>query len=92
MKTIAALLALTFSATASATMCYQIFSSSNVLVWQGNRPPVQLDRPSIEDEVRKMVPGGHLIIVEEQSAPCQPVDTMPIKPLPRAAKSVGADS
>jgi hypothetical protein len=80
MKMILALLALSFSAAAPAAGCYQIFSSSNVLVWQGTKPPVPLDRPEIDDEVRKLVPGGHLIIVDDRSAPCQLIDAIPKKP------------
>jgi hypothetical protein len=72
----ALLLALSFSTVASAAMCYQIFSSANALVWQGKTPPVVLDSLDLNDEVKKMVPGGHLIIVDDQNAaPCQPVDT-----------------
>jgi hypothetical protein len=70
-------------------MCYQIFSSSNVLVWQGNRPPVQLDHPAIDDEVEKMVQGGHLIIIDDHSAPCQPINTIPEKTSPRVVKRSG---
>ncbi|MDR2788252.1 MAG: hypothetical protein LBD06_07825 [Candidatus Accumulibacter sp.] len=80
MKTILGLLALSFSAAApAATVCYQIYSSSNTLVWQGSQPPVRLDRPAIEDEVKKMVPGGHLIIVDDHGSLCQPIDTRPGK-------------
>jgi hypothetical protein len=80
MKKIIALLALSFSTAASAVGCYQIFTSSNVLVWQGTTPPIPLDRPAIDDEVGKMVPDGHLIIVDDRSAPCQAIDVIPKKP------------
>ena len=80
MKMILALLALSFSTAAPAAGCYQIFTSSNVLVWQGNKPPIPLDRPEIDDEVRKIVPDGHLIIVDDRSAPCQAIDAIPKKP------------
>ncbi|MDR0440335.1 MAG: hypothetical protein LBI59_05040 [Candidatus Accumulibacter sp.] len=73
-KIILALLALSFSTAASAAGCYQIFTSSNILVWQGTKPPVSLDRPEIDEEVKKMVPDGHLIIVDDQDAPCQTID------------------
>jgi hypothetical protein len=79
MKMILALLTLTFSTAASAIGCYQIFTSSNALVWQGPRPPVPLDRSAIDDEVKKMVPDGHLVIVDDQSTPCQEVDETPNK-------------
>ena len=80
MKMILALLALSFSTAAPATGCYQIFTSSNVLVWQGSRPPIPLDRQEIDDEVRKIVPDGHLIIVDDRSVPCQTIDAIPKKP------------
>jgi hypothetical protein len=80
MKMILALLAFSFSAAVHAAGCYQIFSSSNVLMWQGAQPPVPLDRPEIDDEVKKMVPDGHLIIVDDRSTPCLAVDDIPRKP------------
>ncbi|MDR0379826.1 MAG: hypothetical protein LBI62_07795 [Candidatus Accumulibacter sp.] len=83
MKMLLALLAFSFSAAASASVCYQIYSSTNVLVWQGDKPPVELDHLTIEDEVKKMVPDGHLIIVDGSTAPCQPVDTRPGSTAPR---------
>jgi hypothetical protein len=81
MKMIVALLALSFSTAASAAGCYQIFTSSNVLVWQGIKSPIPLDRPAIDDEVKKMVPDGHLIIVDDQGGPCPAVDAIPKKPV-----------
>jgi hypothetical protein len=69
------LLALSFSTAASATMCYQIFTPANVLVWQGKTPPVPLDSLDLNDEVGKMVPSGHLVIIDNQTAPCQAIDT-----------------
>jgi hypothetical protein len=83
MKMLLALLAFSFSAAASASVCYQIYSSANVLVWQGDRSPIELDHPTIEDEVKKMVPDGHLIIVDSSAAPCQPIDTRPESATPR---------
>jgi hypothetical protein len=74
-KTILSLLVLSFSTAVSASVCHQIYSSSDVLVWQGIKPPVRLDRPTIEEEVKKMVPDGHLIIIDNHSASCPPVDT-----------------
>jgi hypothetical protein len=76
MKIILALLALSFSTAVAAAGCYQIFTSSNVLVWQGTKPPVPLDRPEIDEEVKKIAPDGHLIIVDDQNAPCQTVNTL----------------
>lgn len=83
MKTLFALLALSLSATASASVCYQIYSSSNTLVWQGNTSPVPLDYPAIDDEVKRLIPGGHMIIVDDRSSPCRSFGTLPEKPLPR---------
>jgi hypothetical protein len=77
MKTILALLALSFSAAASAITCYQIFSPGNVLVWQGSTPPVRLDNANIDEQVAKLVPKGHLIIVDDKNAPCNPINTTP---------------
>jgi hypothetical protein len=74
----ALLLALSFPTTASAALCYQIFTPANALVWQGKTPPVPLDGLDLNDEVRKMVPSGHLVIIEDSnSAPCQAIDTTP---------------
>jgi hypothetical protein len=83
MKILFALLAFSFSAAASASVCYQIYSPANTLVWQGDRPPIELDHPTIEDEVKKMVPNGHLIIVDDSTAPCLPIDTRPESVTPR---------
>jgi hypothetical protein len=73
MKTVFALSAFFLSSVAAAA-CYQIFSPSGVLVWQGNQPPVAMDNPSLGDEVKRIVPGGHLVIVEGQ-VPCRALDT-----------------
>jgi hypothetical protein len=73
-KTVLALLALSFSAAASAVTCYQIFSPKNELVWQGVTPPIRLDSTDIDDQVAKMVPNGHLIIVDDKNTPCLLID------------------
>ncbi|GHU18927.1 hypothetical protein FACS189475_05220 [Betaproteobacteria bacterium] len=70
----ALLLALSFSTAASAAMCFQIFTPANELVWQGKTPPVPLDIPNINDEVQKMVPTGHLVIIDDRTAPCQAIN------------------
>lgn len=69
MKTILALLALAFS-TAASPACYMIFGPTNELVWQGTSPPVRMDAVSLSDEVRKIVPNGHLVISSEPFASC----------------------
>lgn len=74
MKTILALLALTFS-TAAFSACYMIYAPTNELVWRGTTPPVRMDAFSLSDEVRKMVPNGHLVINSEPFALCPPLDT-----------------
>ncbi|MDR1935117.1 MAG: hypothetical protein LBS49_05985 [Candidatus Accumulibacter sp.] len=89
MKTILALLALSFSAAASATACYQIYSPSNTLVWQGQRPPISMDRPDLDEEVKKMVPGGHLIVIDDRSVPCQSIDATSKRPFSQAGKDSG---
>jgi hypothetical protein len=84
MKTIVALLALSFSAAASAITCYQIFSPGNILVWQGNTPPIRLDNVNIDEQVAKLVPNGHLIIVDDKNIPCNPVNTIPVEAAKRS--------
>ncbi|MDR3221207.1 MAG: hypothetical protein LBU46_04250 [Candidatus Accumulibacter sp.] len=86
MKIIVALLALSFSAAASAGVCYQIHSSSNVLVWQGTKPPIQMDKSAIDEEIGKMIPGGHLTIIDDQTTACRPLDKIPKKAPPRSGK------
>ncbi len=73
MKTIFALVALAFS-TAASSSCFLIYSPSNELVWRGNTAPVSMEKLSIDDEVQKMEPKGHLIIVETVGAPCSNLD------------------
>jgi len=63
--------------TAASAACYQIFAPNNVLVWQNAAPPVPMDSPSIAGAVGKMVPGGHLVIVDDRAAICYPLDTVP---------------
>ena len=73
MKTILALLALCFS-TAASSACYMIFAPTNELVWRGTAPPVKMDSPSLRDEIRKIVPNGHLVISNEAFTSCSAVD------------------
>jgi len=74
MKTILALLALVFS-TAASSSCYMIFGPTNELVWRGTTPPVKMDSVSLSDEVRKIVPSGHLVISSEPFASCPALDS-----------------
>lgn len=73
MKTVFALLVLSFSSAATAA-CYQILLPSNEVVWQGRRPPIAMDTLSLNEEVRKIVPNGHLIVVDNWMAPCPAFD------------------
>lgn len=73
MKTIFALLALVVS-TAASSACFMIFAPSNELVWQGTSAPISMDRVALDDEVHKLVPKGHLVIVDTMGAPCPKLD------------------
>ena len=73
MKTIFALIALAFS-TAASSACYLIYTPSNELVWRGNTVPVSMENLSLDNEVQKMVPKGHLVIVDTLDALCTRVD------------------
>lgn len=72
MKAIFAIMALSVSTTAFAT-CYQIYAPSNELVWQGTSAPVPMDTASLDKEVQKMVPKGHMVIISN-TTPCPAVD------------------
>ena len=87
MKTILMLSSLVISTAASAA-CYQIFAPNNTLVWQNAMAPVPMDSRSIAGEVGKMVPGGHLVIVDDLTTTCYPLDIVPKKaPAKRVGKS-----
>ncbi len=75
MKTIMILSSLVISTAASAA-CYQIFAPNNVLVWQNAMAPVPMDSPSIAGDIGALVPGGHLVIVDDRAATCFPLDTV----------------
>lgn len=87
MKTILALLALSASTAASAA-CYMIYSPTNELVWRGPNPPVKMDAPSLTDEVRKIVPNGHLVINSEPYVSCLPLNAA----APRTAMQQGEEA
>lgn len=78
MKTVFALLAISFSS-AAVSACYQIYSPTNQLVWQGSQPPFAMDQLALNDEVKKIVPNGHLIIVDDRTAPCYALDATDLK-------------
>ena len=84
MKTAFTILAFFFSSSAMAT-CYQIFAPSNELLWQGTQPPVAMDTLSLGDEVKKIVPNGHLVIVDDRQTPCPSFDATGDKGARRAA-------
>ncbi len=73
MKTIFALMALACSSAALAE-CYSIYTSSNELVWQNTYAPVPMNTPSLDKEVQKKVPKGHMVITNDMAAPCPSVD------------------
>jgi len=73
MKTIFALLALVVSTAASST-CYMILTPSNEVVWQGSSAPVSMDKVALDAEVQKLVPQGHLIIIDISATPCPSLD------------------
>ena len=73
MKTFFAALAICFS-TAASSACYMIYTPSNELVWRDALPPVPMNSASVSHEVRKKVPGGHLVIIQDDSAPCLSMD------------------
>ena len=91
MKTIFALLALSVSTAASAA-CYLIYTPANELVWRSSTPPVAMDTLSINDAVRKLVPKGHLVISNHDSAPCPALDlTAPRKTMRQKAAEMKYD-
>ena len=90
MKTLFALLALLIS-TAAYPVCYMIYSSSNELVWRGETPPVPMNTPSLDDEVRKKVPKGHMVIVNDLTAPCFPLDVTDRKSMRDKAEAIKYD-
>ncbi|MFB0936745.1 MAG: hypothetical protein QMB52_13300 [Propionivibrio sp.] len=91
MKSVLALLAFVFS-TAASSACYMIFAPTNELVWRGMSPPVRMDSPSLRDEIRKIVPNGHLVISNEASVSCPALDlTAPRKTMRQRAEEMKYD-
>jgi hypothetical protein len=88
MKTIFAVLALLVSTAASAA-CYVIYSPTNEIVWRSLVPPVPMDTASIDAEVQKKVPKGHLVINTESEAFCTELDlTTPRKSMRDVAEEI----
>ena len=73
MKTVFALLALVFS-TAAFSECYSIYDSANELVWQGASTPVPMNTDSLDQEVQKIVPKGHMVITNSLLEACNAVN------------------
>ena len=91
MKTMIASVALVFSSAAMAE-CYSIYTSSNELVWQSMQPPVPMNTLSIDREVQKMVPKGHLVVTNDMTAQCPSVDlTKPRKTMRDKAEEMKYD-
>lgn len=91
MKTILALLAF-FGSTAASAACYLIYTPANELVWRGNTPPVAMDTLELNAAVRKIVPDGHLVISNDDAAPCAALDlTSPRKTMRQKAEEMKYD-
>ena len=91
MKTIFAFFALSFSAVASAA-CYLIYTPANELVWRGTNPPVDMDTAALNAAVQKKVPQGHLVVSNDDKAPCSALDlTTPRKTMRQKAEEMKYD-
>lgn len=85
MKTIFAVAAF-FLSTAAGAACYLIYSPANELVWRGTTPPVAMDTAALNAAVQKKVPQGHLVVSNDDKAPCSALDlTTPRKTLRQKA-------
>ena len=91
MKTIFAFFAFFFSIAASAA-CYLIYTPANELVWRGTYPPVAMDGASLNVSVQKIVPQGHLVVSNDDKAPCSALDlTTPRKTMRQKAREMKGD-
>lgn len=91
MKTIFAFFALSFSAVASAA-CYLIYTPANELVWRDTYPPVAMDTAELNAAVQKKVPQGHLVVANDDKAPCSALDlTTPRKTMRQKAEEMKND-
>ena len=91
MKTIFAFLVLAFS-TAAFPACYLIYSPANEIVWRGTSPPVAMDTISLNAAVQKIAPRGHLVVSNDDKAPCPALDlTQPRKTMRQKAEEMKYD-
>jgi len=91
MKTIFVFLALALS-TAAFPACYLIYTPANEVVWRGTRPPVAMDGPSLNAAVQKIAPKGHLVVSNDDKAPCPALDlTQPRKTMRQKAEEMKYD-
>ena len=85
MKAIVAVAAF-FLSTAACAACYLIYSPANELVWRGTTPPVAMDTAALNAAVQKRVPHGHLLVSNDDKAPCSALDlTTPRKTMRQKA-------
>ena len=73
MKTALVLSALALSSVAHGA-CYMIYTPANELVWRAPTPPVAMDTLALDAAVYRIVPDGHLIISNNDAAPCPLLD------------------
>jgi hypothetical protein len=91
MKAIFAVGAFFFS-TAVFAACYLIYSPANELVWRGTSPPVDMDTASLNAAVQKIVPQGHLVVSNDDKAPCSALNlTTPRKTMRQKAREMKGD-
>jgi hypothetical protein len=91
MKTIFALLLLAVSGAASAA-CYLIYTPDNQLVWRRTTAPVRMDTLSINDEVQRIVPKGHMVIGNMTEDECPEYDvTGPDRTMRKTAEEMKYD-
>jgi hypothetical protein len=91
MKTIFVLLLLAFSGASSAA-CYLIYTPANELVWRRGTPPVRMDTLSINDEVQRIVPKGHMVIGNMTPEECPDFDlTAPDRTMRQKAEEMKYD-
>jgi len=57
-------------ASAPALACYTVYDKAGLIVYQGERAPVDLSEP-LHVALQKAYPGGHLVF--DQGASCSPV-------------------
>ena len=73
MKAAFVLSALALSSVAHGA-CYMIYTPANELVWRATTPPVAMDTLALDAAVHRIVPHGHLIITNDDTAPCRALD------------------